>query len=207
MFMVLLLVGTGLFAAPQEQSQADHEAVQRMAQQIMKGILTLPNYSVFDHLTFGIGNGKVYLRGYASRPTLKKSAEQVVKKIEGVTEVINEIEVLPTSRFDDDTRGRTYLAIYGHPALSRYNPNRGSPYFNSLTRRVAGITQDPPIGYHPMHIIVKRGTVILEGVVDNAGDKAIAGMQANHVEGVFQVINDLVVSNQSKEEMKGKKKK
>jgi osmotically-inducible protein OsmY len=56
-----------------------------------------------------------------------------------------------------------------------------------------GITNDPPMGNHAIHIIVKNGNVILEGVVDTAGQKTIAGIQASSTAGVFSVTNDLVV--------------
>ena len=64
------------------------------------------------------------------------------------------------------------------------------------TRIAGGITNDPPPGFHPIHIIVRNGHVRLEGVVDTASDKVIAGMQANLSSGVFAVSNDLDVSNE-----------
>lgn len=183
-----------LLTAPAPAQDVDQEAVARIAEQIQSGILKLPNYGVFDDLGFAIADGgaKVILRGQASRPTLKNSVENIVKKIEGVQEVVNEIEVLPLSGVDDGIRARVYAAIYGHSTLSRYNPNRGTPRWITPGRIAAGITNDPPIGNHPIHIIVERGNVRLEGVVDTIGDKAIAGIQANTVSGVFKVENDLV---------------
>ena len=214
---LLLVVGAiALLAAPQEKKEAEaqtepqmsHAEVSQIARQIQRRILTLPNHGVFDNITFDIRGRTVTLAGQASRPTLRKSAERVVKDIEGLDEVINHIEVLPLSRRDDEIRTRVYLAVYGHPALSRYNPNRGAPLFNSLTRRTFGLTEEPPIGFHPIHIVVKNGNVVLEGIVDNSGDKTIAGIQANGVFGVFSVTNDLVVANRAKEKMmKSKKKK
>ena len=56
-----------------------------------------------------------------------------------------------------------------------------------------GITNDPPRGFHAIHIIVKNGNVTLYGVVNNASDEAIAGMMANSAPGVFSVDNDLIV--------------
>ena len=165
----------------------------------------LPNYGVFDNVTFGIQGSTVYLRGQASRPTLKKSADKVVGKIEGVNEVINEIEVLPTSRFDEDTRAAVYVRIYGHPSLNRYNPNRGTPLFGMDRRLYMGISSDPPRGAHPIHIVVKKGHVTLEGVVDNEGDKTIAGVQANQVGGVFSVTNNLQAAQSGKKKKKKKK--
>ena len=61
-----------------------------------------------------------------------------------------------------------------------------------------GITNDPPIGYHAIHIIVKNGNVTLKGIVDNASDSAIAEMQANGTSAVFSIDNDLQIANLDK---------
>ena len=175
-------------------AQQSNERTARLAERIRKEIVTLPNYGVFDHIAFSIQGSKVTLKGQASRPTLKKSAERVVKRLESVEEVVNEIEVLPNSRFDEDTRAAVYARIYGHPSLSRYNPNRGAPTPGLGRRLRLGISNDPPIGRHPIHIIVKNQQVTLEGVVDSEGDKTIAGVQANQVSGVFSVTNNLEVA-------------
>jgi osmotically-inducible protein OsmY len=186
----LLVAGLALPAA-----QPPTEAELRIARQVQRQIATLSNYGVFDSITFNVDGTKVTLNGYASRPTLKKSAERVVAKIEGVASVENTIKVLPLSRHDDDVRARVYASIYGHPSLSRYSPNRGMPAWTSPTRIAAGITNDPPLGRHPIHIIVERGNVTLEGVIDSAGDRQIAGIQANSAVGAFSVTNNIVVPN------------
>ena len=187
-------------------AQSPDEEVMRIAAQVRRQIVRLNNYSLFDDIAFGIKSRTVTLRGQASRPTLKKSAERVVSAIEGVDKVVNEIEVLPVSPQDDRIRAAAYMAIYRSPPLSRYDPNRGSPLFRSSVSRVAGITEDPPIGFHPIHIIVKNGHLTLEGVVDNSGDKTIAGLRANQVNSVFSVNNDLVVANAEAKAMMGDKK-
>ncbi|MBL8222534.1 MAG: BON domain-containing protein, partial [Bryobacterales bacterium] len=87
-----------------------------------------------------------------------------------------------------------YINVYRHPALQRYSSSRGNIWLSS-TNVNFGITQDPPLGYHAIHIIVKNGNVTLEGAVDNAGDRAIAEIQANTVPGVFAVDNRLAVLN------------
>jgi osmotically-inducible protein OsmY len=168
-----------------------------MAKQVSRAIMKLSTYGVFDDIRFGIQGSTVVLRGFASRPTLASSAEKVTLKVKGVEEVLNQIEVLPNSNFDDELRANVYVRVYGHPNLQRYNPNRGSPLFESITRREFGITQDPPPGNHPIKIIVKNGNVTLEGVVANAGDRTIAGIQANATPGVFSVTNDIVVPSES----------
>jgi osmotically-inducible protein OsmY len=178
------------------------QSVLRMANEIRKQIVSLPEYGVFDDVRYQIKDFVVTLKGTASRPILKSSLENVVKKVEGVEKVVNEIEVLPLSPNDDRIRARVYAAIYYHPILNRYNPGRGTPIFLSPARIAGGITNDPPIGYHPVHIIVRNGNVKLTGVVDNAADQQIAGMQANSVAGVFSVENDIQVANEAKPKKK-----
>lgn len=181
------------------RSTLNEQEVIRMARTIQREILTLPEYGVFDGLRFSFKpDGTVVLRGFASRPILKSSAENVTKRVEGVEKVDNQIEVLPLSPADDQVRLRTYVAIYGHPTLSRFNPNRGTPMFMSRISALTGITNDPPMGNHPVHIIVKNGNVTLEGVLPTTGDRTIAELQANGVFGVFSVTNNIEVEENVK---------
>jgi hyperosmotically inducible protein len=189
-----LLLGGVLPAQP----AVDEQAIIRMAREIQREILTLPNYGVFDSLRFSFKGDTVTLRGYASRPTLKSSAENVAKKVEGVGKVDNQIEVLSLSPNDDRIRLQAYVAIYGHPSLSRFNPNRGAPLFMSRISAMTGITNDPPFGNHPVHIIVKGGNITLEGVLPTSGDRAIAEIRANSVSGAFSVINNIEVEEAGK---------
>ena len=168
---------------------------ERITRQVGKEIRTLSNYGVFDEIQYTVEGDAVTLFGYASRPTLKDSAERVIKKIEGVDRVINQIDVLPLSPMDDSIRARAYAAIYGDVSLSRYNPNRGTPIWITPARIANGITNDPPLGNHPIHIIVDKGNILLTGVVDNRGDRDRAGIIANGVFGAFSVKNDLRVGN------------
>jgi len=150
-------------------------ADERLARQIRKNIRTLPNYGVFDALSFNIMSGQVTLMGKVNEPTLKTAAERVVQKMEGVTSVVNNIEVLPLSPNDDRIRLAVYDRVYNHPTLSPYE-----------------LRAIPPI-----HIIVENGHVTLEGVVARKQEKTIAGMQANTVNGVFSVDNSLRVEEES----------
>jgi hypothetical protein len=178
------------------KTSLDPQTVLRIAKDVQKAIFTLPNYGVFDDLHFAIQGDTIILRGQASRPTLKSSAEQVTKKVEGVSAVTNEIEVLPLSPNDDRLRLAVYVKIYSNPVLQKYTSNRGArARLRSNVSRRMGITNDPPIGYHAIHIIVKNGNVSLRGVVNNSGDSAIAEMQANTTPGVFSVENDLYLAN------------
>lgn len=153
----------------------------------------LPYYGVFDNLEFRVKGCTVTLLGQASRPALKSDAENVVKRIEEVTKVRNKIEVLPLSPNDDRIRAMLYARLYRNPVLQKYTSNRTGPLFNSRLAWWTGITNNPPIGYHAIHIIVKNGHVTLEGAVTGYGDRDIANIQANTVPGVFSVTNNLRV--------------
>ena len=190
-------------ARAQEQMSAsptaNQEKLLKIAEEVRKQIVTLPQYGVFDNIHFGVSpDGTVVLRGEASRPTLKSGAENVVKNIEGVQKVDNQIEVLPTSPNDDRLRAAVYAAIYSSAPLQKYTSNRSRPMQNSIARAAGGITNDPPLGYHAIHIIVKNGNVTLTGVVNNEGDMAIAGIRASGVPGAFSVDNQLQVANEAK---------
>lgn len=191
------------FARAQEQTSASPTAAQknllRIAEEVRKQIVMLPQYGVFDNIHFGISpDGTVVLRGEASRPTLKSGAENVVKRIEGVEKVDNQIEILPTSPNDDRIRAAVYAAIYGSAPLQKYTSNRRMRPMPSVARAAGGITNDPPLGFHAIHIIVNNGHVTLTGVVNNEADMAIAGIRASGVPQVFSVDNQLQVANEGK---------
>lgn len=192
--LLALLITPLPTAYAQQQSKWSNEDASRIAREVQKQLLRLTNYSVFDSLHFGLRGGVVTLGGYASRPTLKDDAGRVVKKIEGVTEVDNQIEVLPNSPNDDRIRMAVYTNIYRQPALRKYTSNFPNAALTpSIPRAAGGITWDPPLGYHAIHIIVKNGNVILAGVVNSESDSIIAQMQANSTPGVFSVENQLIV--------------
>ena len=144
----------------------------KLVQEIRHKLVTLPYFGVFDDIGFNVSGGTVTLQGEVTRPVLKDDAARTLKGVEGVTNVVNNIEVLPLSPNDDRIRRDVYRAIYGDPMLStRY-----------------GYQALPSI-----HIIVKNGNVRLEGVVANEMDRNVVNIRANAVSGVFHVENDLRV--------------
>jgi len=151
--------------------QGGDKTTQRIQKEVRHELLMLPYLGVFDNLAYRVEGTTVTLSGQVTRPTLKTDAERVVKGIEGVEKVDNQIEVLPPSSMDDQLRRRLYRAIYGFPSLQKY---------------ALGVQQ-------PIRIIVKSGRVTLEGVVDSEGDKNTAGLRANGVSGIFSVTNNLQV--------------
>jgi hyperosmotically inducible protein len=144
----------------------------KLIKEVRHNLLMLRYYGVFDDLGFNVNGGTVTLTGQVTRPTLKDDAGSTAKKIEGVTNVVNNIEILPLSPADDGIRITTYRAIYGDQSLSARYAYRAAP---------------------SIHIIVKNGNIRLEGVVANQMDKQIAGMRAKGVQGAFDVQNDLQV--------------
>jgi hyperosmotically inducible protein len=162
---------------PSAKIQHDEPKMQQnLIKEVRHQLLLLPYYSVFDNLAYKVEGDKVTLEGQVVRPTLKSDAEAAVKSIEGVSAVVNNIEVLPVSPMDDQIRRAVYRAIYGDTALFRY-----------------GTSAVPSI-----HIIVKNGSVTLEGVADNESDKNLANLRANGVPNVFAVKNNLRVVSDSK---------
>lgn len=151
-------------------------ATANLVREVRHELVMLPYYGVFDNLSYKVEGYTVTLSGQVTRPTLKSDAGNVVKQIEGVEKVINEIVVLPPSPMDDRIRRATYRAIYGRPPLDRY-----------------ALQAVPSI-----HIIVSGGKVTLIGVVDNETDKNTAGLYANGVSGVFSVDNQLQVETHAK---------
>jgi hyperosmotically inducible protein len=159
------------------------KSLDRIYKEVRHELVMLPYYGVFDNFSYKVdADGTVTLLGQVSRPTLKFDAENVVKRIEGVEKVVNNVEILPLSPNDDQIRRAAYRAIYGNEALSEYQM-RAVP---------------------PIHIIVKNGNITLEGVVARQMEKQIAGMQANGVRGAFSVTNNLVVEQQEKKDDKKK---
>ena len=130
----------------------------------------------FNVVTLDVRDGVVTLGGTVHDYPSRDSAVAVAATTPGVKDIIDNIEVAPTSMFDDQLRIKLYHAIYGAPTLQRYE-------------------MDPQ---KPIRIVVENGHVTLYGVVDSAMDKQIAGTQANSVPGVFSVDNQLIALSDTK---------
>jgi osmotically-inducible protein OsmY len=197
--------------ASADQQAAASQDTAKIAQEVAKQISGLSNYGVFDWITFRVDNGTVVLMGYASRPSLKSSAERVAKKVKGVNAVDNQIKVLPLSRMDDRVRIGVYDRIYRQPNLRIYNANQGGffqatgPIAQSQVRMGQRAVDFPPVGFNAIHIIVDNGNVTLFGQVNSEADKNIAGIQANSTPGTFKVTNNLTVAPESAKHSKKKK--
>jgi hyperosmotically inducible protein len=171
LFIICVLLAMAPAVFGRQASDTSSRATERITKEVRHELLMLPYFGVFDNIAYKVDGYNVTLLGQVSRPSLKSDAENVVKRIEGVERVDNQIEVLPTSPNDDRLRLRLYRAIYGYGPLQKY---------------ALGVQK-------PIRIIVKNGHVTLEGVVDNEGDKNIANIRASGVSGSFSVTNNLRV--------------
>src|SRR5882672_6580531 len=142
-----------------------------LSDQVRHELAMLPWYGVFDNLEYQVNGSEVILSGQVTseHATTKGDAGKFVNSIPGVSKVVNNIEVLPPSPFDNQIRRAEFRTVFSHADLGRYT--------------MGAIPQ--------VHIIVKNGHVSLEGVVMNQMDKDIAGIVANTVPGVFSVENNL----------------
>ena len=188
--LILILL---MFAAAVPGAQSVSQRQQQFEIEHQLGRLT--TYGVFDFISFGYDRGKVTLTGYTYQGGLKSHATSAVKRVRGVDEVDNKIELLPASSFDDRIRWATFYKIYGQGSLSMYSPGgeSGARYDMRQARRFPG-TQ--PIGFYPIHIIVKNGRTTLVGAVGNEMDRRLAEIRAREVSGVFAVENQIVVDGE-----------
>lgn len=175
LYVPILMIGVAFTAGAQkgaDRSMNGGAGPDRITREVRHELVMLPYYGVFDNLAYRVDGTTVTLLGQVTNPVLKTDAANAVKHIEGVTNVVNQIEVLPLSPMDDQTRRAEFRAIYGFPGLDRY-----------------AMQAVPSI-----HIIVANGRVTLEGAVDTQADKDLAALRANTVGGVFSVTNNLQVS-------------
>ena len=156
-------------AAPVVKTVDQGLSQQQIMKKVRKELVTLPYYGVFDNLAYKVEGNTVTLYGQVVRPSTRVDAERRVARIKGVERVVNQIEVLPLSSFDDSIRARTYRTLFRTGGLYRY-----------------------AMGANPsIHIVVNRGHLTLEGVVANEGDRRLAYIAASGVPGVFSVTNNL----------------
>jgi hyperosmotically inducible protein len=144
-----------------------------IAQQVRRAMLKLPYYSLFDDLEYSVQGRTVTISGAVTsiHSQTKRDAESAVKRIEGVDRVVNNIQVLPPSPFDEQARARVYHSLMRTAGLSQY------------------FWQASP----SIHILVNNQRVTLTGYVTNESDKNLANIAAKEVPNVFQVTNNLQV--------------
>ena len=141
-----------------------------LEQKANKELRKLPRYSVFDNIVVSVNGSTVTLSGKVYSLGTKNQAARFVEDIDGVSEVINNIDELPPSSFDDRIRREAY----------RIFTNRGpGQYFSEINPEV--------------RIIVEGGRITLEGFVYRKSDSDTLNILANGITGVFEVTNNLII--------------
>jgi hyperosmotically inducible protein len=125
---------------------------QRIANDIVRQVNSYSRFTIFDDVNISVENGLVTLTGKVTMPYKKNDIGKRVADVHGVREVMNQIDVLPVSSFDEELRLRIARAIYGNPSFWNY-----------------AAMANPPI-----HIIVEHGKVTLTGVVSSNVERMLA---------------------------------
>jgi hyperosmotically inducible periplasmic protein len=162
LFAALLTIGLSAPARAQDLSNLE------VFNGVSNAVQRYTRFTIFDSVRVGVDNGVVILTGKVTMPYKATDIEKRVAAVTGVTRVVNQIDVLPVSLYDDQLRVRIARAIYSHPALFNY-----------------GLGPTPSI-----HIVVERGHLTLEGVVNNNMDRQIARSVVGFF-GTFSIVNDL----------------
>jgi len=160
------------------QAASDEELKKKLGEKLTYDRVGYGN--AFNAITMNVESGVVTLGGHARTDVDKDSALALVSTYPGVKDVVDDIEVDPTSIMDDQTRLAVARSVYGYPSLNKY-------------------AIDPA---KPIRISVQNGHVELYGVVDSKADKDAAYLRANSVPGVFGVKNFLQVAGQASESEK-----
>lgn len=169
--LMVMAIAVTAFSFVTVNAQSQNISQSAIEKKVFKEINQLPYYGLFDHIAFKVEGGTVTLYGKTNSLGTRKSAERVVKKIPGVIEVVNNIEELPPSSWDNQIRRGIVREFVNSAGIY--------PYIAGLRPQV--------------RIIVENGRVTLEGYVPNKGTSNLMYMLANRVPGTFEVTNHLIV--------------
>jgi hyperosmotically inducible periplasmic protein len=172
----LLTLGVALAPATASAQMSTHDRV--LFEKIVDQVNRYTQYTIFDSVSASIDNGRVVLSGWVTMPFKRDDIERRIGRVDGVMAVENGIGVLPVSTFDDELRFRIARAIYGNSSFWQY-----------------ASMVNPPI-----KIVVNRGRVTLEGVVNNNVERMLARSLASGF-GEFQVTNQLRTDAEVRETM------
>ncbi len=165
-----LMLGLAMLALPRPSFAADRTNYD-IYKDVTRQVTGYAFFTIFDNIRAGVDDGVVTLTGKVTLPFKSTDLEKRVAKVAGVTAVRNRIEVLPVSQLDNQLRLSIARALYANPALQMY-----------------GLGANPSI-----HVVVERGRVTLDGIVNNDADRTIAMMVARQFN-TFGVTNALRTS-------------
>jgi len=198
-----LLVLLPLFAPP---LFAQSSPAPDLTAQVRSTLLNLPYYGPFDLLAFEVDGGTVTLGGQVYIGSLREEAEAAVKRLPGVQQIVNKIELLPASLEDDRLRRALFWRIYDDGFLMKYGTPSGllgRASWGHSYRHWGGFARGSwsrapfwglePLGDYAIHIVVKNGQVALFGTVINEPDRDKAALSARGILGVLGVDNQIQV--------------
>jgi hyperosmotically inducible protein len=165
----------GALCAPAQAAETENLQLFR---DVQKQVLRYAWFTIFDNIETHVNDGVVTLHGKVTMDYKKNDIEKRVARVDGVKQVVNKIDVLPVSQFDDRLRIQLARAIYGNPNFRQF-ANMVNP---------------------PIHIVVERGRVTLEGVVNNNVDRMIVNAIANNFL-AFKVTNELKTTKEAQDEL------
>jgi osmotically-inducible protein OsmY len=164
-----------LDAAPVDSSPgavvADADSDQALAEAVVTAARRYAFYDAFGWITATARDGVVTLDGVVREPFQRRGYESLVTRVPGVTSVVNNLEALPLSAFDDQLRGAALRAIYREATL-------------------APLMRQPRPA---IHVVVNNGRIRLEGVVRTELDRMLAEIGVRKGTIAFEVINNLQV--------------
>jgi hyperosmotically inducible periplasmic protein len=170
--LVMSMIQAGMASIPKgTATSAPNVKPKDLQDRVLHTLLMLPNYGVFDELGFTLQGDTVILNGEVRRAILKSESEAAVRKMAGVANVINNVEILPLSPMDDSLRVATYRAVYSMPGFERYEIQ----------------------AFKPIKIIVKNSNITLDGVVGLPLDKILAEKAARNVPFALSITNNLTI--------------
>lgn len=162
--IALVVLGASPVSAAAQEAREDLQVFNDIVSQVNR----YTQLTVFDSISAGVDHGRVELTGWVTMPYKRDDIEKRVRKVAGITSVDNKIQVLPVSQFDDELRFRIARAIYSHSSFWNY-----------------AMMANPPI-----RVVVNRGHVSLEGVVNSNVERMLARSLASGF-GAFDVKNEL----------------
>ncbi len=150
---------------------ADDVTPLQIGEQARKDIVLYYAYTIFDNITLEVQGDRLFVNGQVTQPYKKRDIGNFLAHVKGVAELDNNLEVLPTSGYDDSSRLAIARAIYNDPYFLHYG-NQARP---------------------SIHIIVNNGNVALEGVVASQMDRTKAEMDARLAATYFNLTNNLQI--------------
>ena len=143
-FTALSFVGF-LASSPVLAQGVDPDTDHRIFKAAASRVSTYTQFTIFDDVRASVDEGVVTLTGKVTMPYKRNDIERRIARVDGVRQVVNRIDVLPVSIFDDELRHRIARQIYSNPSFWHY-----------------AAMANPPI-----HIVVDRG----QGDADRCRDE------------------------------------